>query len=125
MFGVGLHFSLDDLLSVKKIALPGAVVQIAVATAMGMALTRWWRGSLMAGIVFGLALSVARTVVMLKALESHIMLVGYRRDIVRAGSAAPSRPPPLSPADPPLRAGYDAPAHCAVRAGTSRAFRAA
>jgi predicted Kef-type K+ transport protein len=42
MFGVGLHFSLDDLLSVKKIALPGAVVQIAVATAMGMGLAHWW-----------------------------------------------------------------------------------
>jgi CPA2 family monovalent cation:H+ antiporter-2 len=74
MFGVGLHFSLDDLLSVKKIALPGAVVQIAVATAMGMALTHWWGWSLMAGIVFGLALSVASTVVLLKALESRGVL---------------------------------------------------
>ena len=74
LFGVGLHFSLDDLLSVKKIALPGAVVQIAVATAMGMALTHWWGWSLMAGIVFGLALSVASTVVLLKALESRGVL---------------------------------------------------
>ena len=74
MFGVGLHFSLDDLLSVKKIALPGAVVQIAVATAMGMALTAWWGWSLIAGIVFGLSLSVASTVVLLKALESHGVL---------------------------------------------------
>ena len=74
MFGVGLHFSLDDLLSVKKIALPGAVVQIAVATAMGMVLTHWWGWSLMAGIVFGLALSVASTVVLLKALESRGVL---------------------------------------------------
>jgi CPA2 family monovalent cation:H+ antiporter-2 len=71
MFGVGLHFSLDDLLSVKKIALPGAVVQIAVATAMGMALATWWGWSLIAGIVFGLSLSVASTVVLLKALENH------------------------------------------------------
>ncbi len=71
MFGVGLHFSLDDLLSVKKIALPGAVVQIAVATAMGMALASWWGWNLMAGIVFGLSLSVASTVVLLKALESQ------------------------------------------------------
>src|SRR3569832_1094436 len=70
MFGVGLHFSLDDLLSVKKIALPGAVVQIAVATAMGVALASWWGWNLMAGIVFGLSLSVASTVVLLKALES-------------------------------------------------------
>ncbi|MCA1979252.1 MAG: Kef family K(+) transporter [Thiobacillus sp.] len=71
MFGVGLHLSLDDLLSVKKIALPGAVVQIVVATAMGMALANAWGWNLMAGIVFGLALSVASTVVLLKALESH------------------------------------------------------
>lgn len=74
MFGVGLHFSLDDLLSVKKIALPGAVVQIAVATAMGAALAHWWGWSLMAGIVFGLSLSVASTVVLLKALESRGLL---------------------------------------------------
>jgi len=74
MFGVGLHFSLDDLLSVKKIALPGAVVQIAVATAMGAAVASAWGWTLAAGIVFGLALSVASTVVLLKALESHGML---------------------------------------------------
>jgi len=74
MFGVGLHFSLDDLLSVKKIALPGAVVQIAVATAMGMGLAHWWGWNLMAGIVFGLSLSVASTVVLLKALESRGVL---------------------------------------------------
>ncbi|MEW6120077.1 MAG: YbaL family putative K(+) efflux transporter [Pseudomonadota bacterium] len=71
MFGVGLHFSLEDLLSVKKIALPGAVVQIAVATAMGMALASAWGWSLMAGLVFGLSLSVASTVVLLKALENQ------------------------------------------------------
>ncbi len=74
MFGVGLHFSLDDLLSVKKIALPGAVVQIAVATAMGMGLAHWWGWNLMAGLVFGLSLSVASTVVLLKALESRGVL---------------------------------------------------
>ena len=74
MFGVGLHFSLDDLLSVKKIALPGAVVQIAVATLMGMGLAYWWGWNLMAGIVFGLSLSVASTVVLLKALESRGVL---------------------------------------------------
>lgn len=74
MFGVGLHFSLDDLLSVKKIALPGAVVQIAVATAMGLALASGWGWSPMAGIVFGLSLSVASTVVLLKALESRGVL---------------------------------------------------
>ncbi len=74
MFGVGLHFSLDDLLSVKKIALPGAVVQIAVATLMGMALAWTWGWSTLAGIVFGLSLSVASTVVLLKALEGRAAL---------------------------------------------------
>jgi len=74
MFGVGLHFSLDDLLSVRKIALPGAVVQIAVATAMGLALASGWGWNLAAGIVFGLSLSVASTVVLLKALESRGVL---------------------------------------------------
>jgi len=69
MFGVGLHFSLDDLMSVKRIALPGAVVQIAVATIMGLALSWLWGWDLMAGLVFGLCLSVASTVVLLKALE--------------------------------------------------------
>ncbi len=71
MFGVGLHFSLDDLLSVKRIALPGALVQIAVATAMGMGLAWFWGWPIAAGIVFGLALSVASTVVLLRALESR------------------------------------------------------
>lgn len=71
MFGVGLHLSIDDLLSVRKIALPGAIVQIAVATAMGMGVAHFWGWSLGAGLVFGLALSVASTVVLLKALESR------------------------------------------------------
>ncbi|WP_166040906.1 YbaL family putative K(+) efflux transporter [Sphingosinicella sp. YJ22] len=71
MFGVGLHFSLRDLLSVRRIAVPGAVAQIAVATLMGMALA-WALGwGLLAGFVFGLALSVASTVVLLRALESR------------------------------------------------------
>ncbi|HZH06817.1 MAG TPA: YbaL family putative K(+) efflux transporter [Lautropia sp.] len=74
MFGVGLHFSVDDLLSVRRIALPGAVVQIVVATAMGVAVALAWGWSLGAGIVFGLALSVASTVVLLRALENHGLL---------------------------------------------------
>ncbi|HEX5020337.1 MAG TPA: YbaL family putative K(+) efflux transporter [Candidatus Binatia bacterium] len=74
MFGVGLHFSLDDLLAVRKIALPGAIFQIAVATLLGIAVTGLWGWSLSAGIVFGLALSVASTVVLLKALESRGIL---------------------------------------------------
>ncbi|GJL72506.1 MAG: efflux pump/antiporter [Nitrosomonas sp.] len=71
MFGVGLHFSLSDLLAVKRIALPGAVVQMGVATVLGMALAAWWGWSLGAGLVFGLSLSCASTVVLLRALESR------------------------------------------------------
>ncbi|MBX3607083.1 MAG: Kef family K(+) transporter [Piscinibacter sp.] len=74
MFGVGLHFSLDDLMAVKRIAVPGAVVQMAVATGLGAALAGWWGWSLGAALVFGLALSVASTVVLLKALESRGVL---------------------------------------------------
>ena len=74
MFGVGLHFSLDDLLAVRKIALPGAVVQIVAATAMGLGISYLWGWSLGAGVVFGLALSVASTVVLLKALEARGVL---------------------------------------------------
>ena len=74
MFGVGLHFSLDDLLAVRRIALPGAIVQIAVATLLGIGVTSLWGWSLAGGIVFGLALSVASTVVLLKALESRGVL---------------------------------------------------
>ena len=71
MFGVGLHFSLADLLAVRRIALPGAIAQIAVATALGVAVASLWGWSFGAGIVFGLALSVASTVVLLRALESR------------------------------------------------------
>jgi CPA2 family monovalent cation:H+ antiporter-2 len=71
MFGVGLHFSVNDLMSVKKIALPGAIVQMAVATLLGIGVSSMWGWSLGAGLVFGLSLSVASTVVLLKALESR------------------------------------------------------
>ncbi|HLP81606.1 MAG TPA: cation:proton antiporter, partial [Nitrosomonas sp.] len=71
MFGVGLHFSLEDLLAVKRIALPGAIVQMAVATVLGMALATWWGWDIGAGLVLGLSLSCASTVVLLKALESR------------------------------------------------------
>ena len=70
MFGVGLHFSLGDLLAVRKIAVPGAVVQMMVATALGMALATWWGWGLGGALVFGLALSCASTVVLLRALET-------------------------------------------------------
>lgn len=74
MFGVGLHFSIDDLLEVKRIAIPGAVVQIVVATTLGTLLGRYFGWPLLAAIVFGLALSVASTVVLLRALEARRLM---------------------------------------------------
>ncbi len=74
MFGIGLHFSLQELLSVRRIALPGAIVQMAIATAMGVGVATWWGWQLAGAIVFGLALSVASTVVLLRALEGRGML---------------------------------------------------
>ncbi|TPM00500.1 cation:proton antiporter [Mesorhizobium sp. B2-3-10] len=74
MFGVGLHFSLKDLLSVRAIAVPGAIVQIGFATALGAGLS-WMLGwSMGAGVVFGLALSVASTVVLLRALQERRLI---------------------------------------------------
>ncbi|MDX2223831.1 MAG: cation:proton antiporter, partial [Rhodospirillaceae bacterium] len=74
MFGVGMHFSLKDLLSVRAIAVPGAVAQIGVATVLGLGLATLLGWSLGAGLVFGLALSVASTVVLLRALlERHLV----------------------------------------------------
>ncbi|MBH1999877.1 MAG: Kef family K(+) transporter, partial [Sphingomonadaceae bacterium] len=84
MFGVGLHFSLKDLLSVRAIAVPGALVQIAVATLLGMGLAHFMGWSLMGGIVFGLALSVASTVVLLRALQGAD-LVETRRGRIAIG----------------------------------------
>ena len=71
MFGVGLHFSISDLLAVRRIAVPGALVQIAVATVLGAAVSHLWGWTWGQGIVFGLALSVASTVVLLRALEER------------------------------------------------------
>lgn len=74
MFGVGLHFSLRDLLSVRKIAVPGAIAQIGAATLMGMGLA-WLLGwDSLAGFVFGLSLSVASTVVLLRALQARNLI---------------------------------------------------
>jgi CPA2 family monovalent cation:H+ antiporter-2 len=74
MFGVGLHFSLKDLLSVKAIAIPGAVVQIAIATLLGAGLA-WALGwPFSAGLVFGLSLSTASTVVLLRAMQERRLL---------------------------------------------------
>jgi CPA2 family monovalent cation:H+ antiporter-2 len=74
MFGVGMHFSLEDLLAVRRIALPGAVVQMAAASVLGGLTAHYWGWNLGASIVFGLALSVASTVVLLRALENRGIL---------------------------------------------------
>ena len=71
MFGVGLHFSISDLLEVRAIAIPGAIFQIAVATGSGLGLALLWGWTVGAGLVLGLALSVASTVVLLRALEQR------------------------------------------------------
>ncbi len=74
MFGVGLHFSLDDLMAVRRIAVPGAIVQIVVAVLLGMGTAHFWGWGIGASLVFGLCLSVASTVVLLRALESKGLL---------------------------------------------------
>src|SRR3546814_1588850 len=80
MFGVGLHFSLRDLLSVRNVAIPGALVQIAAATLMGMGLAWILDWGLAAGLVFGLALSVASTVVLLRALQGRNLVQTERSE---------------------------------------------
>src|SRR5262245_30389748 len=74
MFGIGLHFTMEDLLSVRAIAVPGAIAQIASATALGMGLAYLLGWSAGAGLVFGLALSVASTVVLLRALQERRLI---------------------------------------------------
>src|SRR5580693_3352060 len=81
MFGVGLHFSLRDLLAVKWLVVPGAMVQIVVATLLGMGVAwmlGWARGS---AVVFGLSLSVASTVVLLRALQDRRLMDTQRGHI--------------------------------------------
>lgn len=74
MFGVGLHFSLADLMAVKRIALPGAIVQMGCATLLGVLVSGLWGWSWGTGLIFGLSLSCASTVVLLKALEARNLL---------------------------------------------------
>ncbi|KMJ44556.1 YbaL family putative K(+) efflux transporter [Xenorhabdus khoisanae] len=81
MFGVGLHFSLKDLLAVKSIAIPGAIAQIAVATLLGTGLSALLGWGLSSGIVFGLCLSTASTVVLLRALEERQLIDSQRGQI--------------------------------------------
>ncbi len=84
MFGVGLHFSLRDLLSVRAVAIPGAIVQIGAATLLGLGLALLMGWSVGGGLVFGLALSVASTVVLLKALQDR-RLVETERGRIAVG----------------------------------------
>ena len=74
MFGVGIHFSIRDLIAVRGMALPGAFTQVVVASTLGAGLAMAWGWSLGAGIIFGLSLSVASTVVLLRALEDRNMI---------------------------------------------------
>ena len=74
MFGVGIHFSMRDLLDVRSVAVPGAVGQIVAITAPAVGLTIWWAWGIQAGIVLGLAVSVASTVVLLRALTENDLL---------------------------------------------------
>jgi CPA2 family monovalent cation:H+ antiporter-2 len=74
MFGVGLHFSPDDLLAVRRVAIPGATLQMGATTLLGVALAQWWGWSLGGALVFGLSLACASTVVLLKSLETRDLL---------------------------------------------------
>lgn len=80
MFGVGLHFSIDDLMAVRKIALPGAVVQMVVATALGAGVASLWGWSLGAALVFGISLSVAILITLAQAggFVAFMLIVGRR-----------------------------------------------
>jgi CPA2 family monovalent cation:H+ antiporter-2 len=71
MFGVGLHFAPDDLLAVKRIAVPGALIQMSVTASLGMVLALYWDWSLGGALIFGLSLACASTVVVLKSLEAR------------------------------------------------------
>src|SRR6478752_210257 len=84
MFGVGLHFSLEDLLSVRAIAVPGALAQALVATPLGIAVGWWLDWTLGGGLVFGVALSVASTVVLLRLLQER-RLVETERGRITVG----------------------------------------
>src|SRR5690606_33428862 len=81
MFGVGLHFSLRDLMSVRSIAIPGAVAQIAVATLLGWGMAELMGWSHVAGLVFGFSLATASTVVLLRAMEERRLLETRRGKI--------------------------------------------
>lgn len=91
MFGVGLHFSIGDLAAVRRIAVSGALVQMVVSTALGTATAMLWGWSFGAGLVFGLALSVASTVVLLRSLEARKALETFNGRIAIGWLIRPSR----------------------------------
>jgi Kef-type K+ transport system membrane component KefB len=90
MFGVGLHFSVADLMAVRRVVLLGAVGQIMIATSIGLGLTLAWGWSVGAGVVLGLSLSVASTVVLLKALEERNAITTVRGAAVIMNPARPT-----------------------------------
>src|SRR4029079_3218281 len=81
MFGVGLHFSLDDLLSVRAVAVPGALIQALVAIPLAMGLASWMGWSPGAGLIYGIDLSIASTVVVLRMLQDRRLLETERGKI--------------------------------------------
>src|SRR6185503_4737287 len=81
MFGVGLHFSLDDLLSVRAVAIPGALIQALVAIPLAMGLASWMGWGHGAGLVYGIDLSIASTVVVLRMLQDRRLLETERGKI--------------------------------------------
>ncbi|WP_299645279.1 cation:proton antiporter [uncultured Chloroflexus sp.] len=74
MFGVGLHFSLKDLWAVRQVALPGAILQMSISTTLGFLLSQWWEWSVVSGLLLGLSISIASTVVLLRGLMDNGML---------------------------------------------------
>ncbi len=74
MFGVGLHFSLKDLWAVRRIAIPGAILQMLLATGISFALSQLWGWTVSAGLVLGLTVSIASTIVLLRGLVDHGLL---------------------------------------------------
>jgi CPA2 family monovalent cation:H+ antiporter-2 len=74
MFGVGLHFSLKDLWDVRQVALPGAMLQMAIATGLGFALSQLWGWAPLSGLMLGLSISIASTVVLLRGLMDNGLL---------------------------------------------------
>jgi CPA2 family monovalent cation:H+ antiporter-2 len=119
MFGVGLHFSIKDLLSVRNIAVPGAIAQITIATLMGAVLA-WGLGwSIAAGLVFGLALSVASTVVMMRALEERRLVESDEGRIAVGWLVVEDLAVVLALVIIPAVAGYEPPAASLVEDATA------